>query len=152
MPVMDGYEATRKIRALPGGAKVKIVALTASVFGDDRAATMAAGCDAMLPMPINEERLFALMGELLGVRDRYAEQASTQAAATPVELDFSVLSSELLQKLIVAANALDVDMMKQLVVQLRATHSDIAIALENMMEEFRFDRIAELCLQALAKP
>lgn len=150
MPVMDGYQATRQIRALPGGAKVKIVALTASVFEDDRAATMAAGCDAMLPKPINEERLFALMGELLGVRYRYAEQASTQAAATPVELDFSVLSSELLQKLIVAANALDVDMMKQLVGQLRATHPDIAIALENMMEEFRFDRIAELCLPALA--
>lgn len=43
MPIMDGYAATRMIRSLPGGDVVKIVALTASVFEEDRAAVLAAG-------------------------------------------------------------------------------------------------------------
>jgi len=43
MPIMDGYAATRMIRSLPGGDAVKIVALTASVFEEDRAAVLAAG-------------------------------------------------------------------------------------------------------------
>jgi signal transduction histidine kinase/CheY-like chemotaxis protein len=149
MPLMDGYEATRQIRSLPGGSKVKIVALTASVFEEDRAATIAAGCDDMLSKPISEERLFVLMGKLLGVRYRYAEQVHTQSGMAPAELDFSVLPIEMLQKLVLAANALDVDMIQQLVEQLRAAHPDIAVALEKMMHAFRFDGIAELCGTAL---
>ena len=45
MPVMDGYAATRKIRELPGGGEVKIVAVTASVLAEHREPILAAGCD-----------------------------------------------------------------------------------------------------------
>ncbi|MES2047408.1 MAG: ATP-binding protein [Pseudomonadota bacterium] len=145
MPGIDGYEATRQIRVLPGGDKVKIVALTASVFEQDRAATKAAGCDGMVSKPIDEERLFSLMAELLGVRYRYAGAGSAKVVLSTAELELSVLSPEMLQMLIVAANALDVEMMQWLLEQIRATHPDIAIALESLMQEFRFDRIAELC-------
>ena len=43
MPVMDGYEATRRIRGLPGGDTVKIVAITASAFKEQRSDILAAG-------------------------------------------------------------------------------------------------------------
>ena len=68
MPVMDGYESTRQIRALPGGDVVKIIALTASAFEEDRAAILAAGCDDMVRKPLEEDRLFVVMGELLGLQ------------------------------------------------------------------------------------
>lgn len=148
MPVMDGYAATRQIRGLPGGDKVKIVALTASVFEQDRASSMAAGCDGVLSKPIDEERLFAVMAELLGVRYRYASKANPQMLGAPAEPDFSVLSPETLQKIKVAANALDVDVMQQLVLQLHPTSPEIAMALESLAQGFRFDRIAELCVAA----
>ncbi len=147
MPEMDGYEATRQIRALPGGAQVKIVALTASVFEEDRAATMAAGCDGMVAKPIDEDRLFGLMEQLLGLRYRYA-QAGNRHTAPNDESDFSLVSSDLLQQLKMAADALNVEQLQQLVQQHRLTYPDIAIALERMMQEFRFDRIAELCTAA----
>ncbi len=148
MPVMDGYEATRQIRGLPGGDQVKIVALTASVFEQDRAATMAAGCDAMVSKPVDEERMFAVMAELLGVRYRYANKTISPTLGSTAGLDFSVLSSEALQKLKEAADALDVDMLQRLLEQLRATHPEIAAELEQKMQEFHFDRIAELCRAA----
>lgn len=68
MPVMDGYEATRAIRALPGGREVRIAALTASAFEEDRQAILDAGCDEMLRKPLQDEQLFALMTRLLGLR------------------------------------------------------------------------------------
>lgn len=59
MPVMDGFEATRRIRKLDNDkASVPIVALTANAFSDDRDACIAAGMDAHLSKPIRKRKLF----------------------------------------------------------------------------------------------
>jgi signal transduction histidine kinase/CheY-like chemotaxis protein len=58
MPEMDGFEATRRIRALPGrGAEVPIFALTASTLPEDVEACHAAGMDGCLAKPVSMERL-----------------------------------------------------------------------------------------------
>ncbi len=57
MPVMDGLEATRRIRALDRPHRPCIVALTANVFQEDRDAAAAAGMDAYLSKPITLDRL-----------------------------------------------------------------------------------------------
>ena len=62
MPVMDGLEATRRIRALDGGREVKIVALSASVFKEEREQVLAAGVDDFVPKPIQFERDLRLHG------------------------------------------------------------------------------------------
>ena len=51
MPVMDGLEATRRIRELPGGKEVKIVAVTASAFMEQRDEILKAGMDDFLRKP-----------------------------------------------------------------------------------------------------
>ena len=55
MPVMDGYEATRRIRALanPALARIPILAMTANAFDEDRRAAAACGMDGFLSKPIN---------------------------------------------------------------------------------------------------
>jgi CheY-like chemotaxis protein len=63
MPVMDGYEATRKIRALPCGEAVKIVALTASAFKEQRKSILQAGCDDVVLKPFQAHELFDAMAE-----------------------------------------------------------------------------------------
>ena len=62
MPVMDGLEATRRIRAeVPGGARIPIVGLTANALKDQVEACRAAGMDEVIAKPIERERLEAVL-------------------------------------------------------------------------------------------
>ncbi|USV59462.1 PAS domain S-box protein [Aeromonas encheleia] len=58
MPLMDGYSATRAIRALPGQDQVPILALTASAFEEDRKACESAGMNDFITKPVTPARLF----------------------------------------------------------------------------------------------
>ncbi|MCB1909738.1 MAG: response regulator [Rhodocyclaceae bacterium] len=53
LPVMDGYEVARRVRGMPNGAEVPIVALTANVFDEDREACLAVGMNDFLPKPVD---------------------------------------------------------------------------------------------------
>jgi CheY-like chemotaxis protein/two-component sensor histidine kinase len=66
MPVMDGLEATRRIRALdrPDAAKIPIIALTANAFDEDVQRSMQAGLNAHLSKPVTPETLFQTLEEL----------------------------------------------------------------------------------------
>ena len=145
MPVMDGYEATRQIRTLPGGEHVKIVALTASAFEEDRGDILAAGCDDLVRKPIEEDQLFAVMGELLGLRYRYTQANAAQAEPVLSALDLAQVPAPVREQLRQAAQALDFDKAQQLVAHLGQTQPALAAALRTLVQGFRFDRIAELC-------
>ncbi|MCF3652060.1 response regulator [Synoicihabitans lomoniglobus] len=61
MPVMDGFEAVRRIRQEAAWNHLKIVASSASVFEEDRSQSIAAGCHDFLPKPIRESALVAVL-------------------------------------------------------------------------------------------
>jgi two-component system, cell cycle response regulator DivK len=65
LPVMDGIEATRRIRADEAARGLLIVALTAHHETEYRASALAAGCDAYLTKPIDFDWLIDLLGRLL---------------------------------------------------------------------------------------
>lgn len=67
MPIMDGYEATKQIRALPDKrlAQLPIIAVSANAFEEDKKASLAAGMDGHIAKPINVPDLFALMQKLI---------------------------------------------------------------------------------------
>ncbi len=74
MPVMDGYEAIRRIRALPDGARVKILAISASTFIETQKEVVELGADDFLGKPIIEDLLFDKIARLCGVHYVYREE------------------------------------------------------------------------------
>jgi two-component system sensor histidine kinase/response regulator len=82
MPDMDGLEATRAIRALPGGASVPIVAMTANVFDEDRRACTAAGMTDFVGKPVEPEQLFTTLRRCLPARPSRPPVAVAPAART----------------------------------------------------------------------
>jgi len=142
MPVMDGYEATRAIRALPEGKTIPIVALTASAFEEERSQILAMGCNEMVRKPIEQDQLFGIMGRLLELRYVYGEKAPV---ATPSLHDLCTLPTDLCAELAKAAAILDKDAALAIVGRLRADHPDEARALADLINAYRFDRVQELC-------
>jgi len=84
MPVMDGFEAARRIRAREaesGGARVPIAALTAHVIAGSRQQCLEAGMDDFLTKPFEGAQLDALLARWLGAREPIADANSEPAAA-----------------------------------------------------------------------
>jgi CheY-like chemotaxis protein/HPt (histidine-containing phosphotransfer) domain-containing protein len=89
MPVMDGLTATRRIRAMPAGAELPIVALTAHALAEDRDRCLAAGMNDYLTKPIDPDRLLATLGQWIApaaaaVKTRLPVRTADRAAALPV--------------------------------------------------------------------
>ena len=57
MPIMDGWEATRRIRELKNGDRFRIIALTAQAMAGDQEKAIAAGCDDYLSKPVVDPNL-----------------------------------------------------------------------------------------------
>ena len=70
MPVVNGYDATRRIRALADEAKraVPIIAMTANAFAEDKEKALEAGMNDFLPKPIDIRKLLALLGRIVEKR------------------------------------------------------------------------------------
>jgi two-component system, cell cycle response regulator DivK len=68
MPVIDGWEATRRIRAMPETHSVPIIAVTAHSMADDRDKILAAGCGEHHVKPVDLTRLLAQIEAMLNVK------------------------------------------------------------------------------------
>jgi two-component system sensor histidine kinase/response regulator len=153
MPVMDGYEATRRIKAQPQGQSTVIVALTASAFEEEKAAVLAAGCDDFIRKPFREEQIFEKLAEHLGVCYQYeaiatAEDWQTDPASP---LSTGTLKQYLTQmtypwitQLHQAATLADAELVQELVQDLPEPMSPLAATLTDWVNNFRWDEILQL--------
>jgi two-component system sensor histidine kinase/response regulator len=82
MPVMDGFEATRQIRAMPGRDRLPILAMTANAMAGDRERSLAAGMNDHITKPINPDELFDVL--LRWLADRADDASATPATASGV--------------------------------------------------------------------
>ncbi len=65
LPVLDGWEATRRLKALPQTQQIPIIALTAHALSGDRERSLQAGCDDYESKPVNFSRLLGKMNKFL---------------------------------------------------------------------------------------
>ena len=83
MAKVDGTEATRRIRALPGGDAVGVIAVTASVFSSDRELIRESGIDEMVLKPVNLPELLSVVARLGGVSFEAVSREPSASALAP---------------------------------------------------------------------
>ncbi|MBL8428857.1 MAG: PAS domain S-box protein [Dechloromonas sp.] len=92
MPVLNGQDATRQIRAMENGASVPIVALTANAFEADRERCIEAGMNDFLAKPVHPDTLYAVLA-------KYLPGTVLPASTIPEKMDESLISNEFLLKM-----------------------------------------------------
>jgi CheY-like chemotaxis protein len=107
MPVMDGVEATRYIRKLPGGDKVKILAVTASVFKEQQEQLLSAGMDGFVCKPYRFNEIYESLSKQLGLSFIYKETAVDKLTPTLDAKSLSNLPAEVRKGLRNALESLD---------------------------------------------
>ena len=137
MPVMDGYDATRKIKAEEGGQQTIIVALTASAFEEDRQRVLEIGCDDFVRKPYHETVLFETLARHLDMRYIYAGEPAGESSAM-TSADLATLPPEMVTQLREAVSIADDSAILQLLREMPDEHASLAKELARMAREFRF--------------
>jgi signal transduction histidine kinase/CheY-like chemotaxis protein len=147
MPVMDGYAATKKIRALPRGGEVKIIAVTAHAFEEHREEIQAAGCDDLVRKPFREHEIFDAMARHLGVEYVYSDAAEIPAAQETITLTAEMLAElprELFEELRKTTLALDREATLLVIERIKAQAPETADGLRTLVMDFQMGRLGEL--------
>ena len=157
MPGVDGYEATRQIRALEPESASIIIALTAQASQSDRTLALAAGCNDYISKPFQENTLFLKMAEYLGLEYLYADGETAFQARQPgasgaegcdplslEALDLSGLSPGWLSALENAAICGDDQAITELTAQIPPDLKAWGTCLNNLAQQFQFEQILRL--------
>ncbi len=173
MPVLDGYEATRRIRHLEFGIRnsqhskhpmpssiphsqffilhCKIIALTTSSLEEDRVEILDAGCDDYLRKPFREAELFELMSTHIGVKFVYEEDERhkvkgerQKTGAVLTPEAVAALPAEWVAQLKQGAQTVEIKLLCSVIEQIRGQDTAIANALTRLVDDFEYDEILAL--------
>lgn len=167
MPIMDGYEATNRIRALQQdrpqaatkGQPTIIIALTATAFDEDRERALLEGCDDFVRKPFRHEEIYEMLAKHLAVRfvheDADAESAAARAAAITVpEADVAAPAAtardpaEWAADLERATRRADMSLILTLVEEIRGQNAPLAYTLAELAHNFEYKKILAHAQQA----
>lgn len=147
MPIIDGYQATKTIKEMAvGRCHTVIIALTASAFEEQREAILKAGCDDFVRKPFRVEVLLEKMALHLGIRYIYEQPRSP----LPLPLkklqpqSLNVMPKEWIEKIHQLAEACQDEEILALIEKIPEEHSDIKLALTDLVDNFRLDVIFDL--------
>ena len=145
MPVMDGYEATKRIKTTAKGQATAIIALTASSLDEERTMALSAGCDDFMQKPFKEADIFEMISQHIGVRYVYDELKTTTTQEKPLTRDaLTVLSDEQIAALHHAAERADSDVVFEILEQIKPNHPQLADSIAILAKNFQLDQLVDL--------
>jgi PAS domain S-box-containing protein len=147
MPVMDGHEAIRRIRNIPGGAETKIIAVTASAMDDNRQELMRIGADDFIGKPFRETELFQKIRSQVGVEYLYADLPPAAAQEETAELTPKSLAAwpqDVINPMREAVIAADLDELLARIKEVEARDPGIAQGLRRLAEGFQYQQLLDL--------
>lgn len=144
MPVMDGLEATRRIRANSAGSEVRIIALTAHALEEERLEILKSGCDDCVRKPYRESEIFDVLSKHLRVRFRYLEPAKEAAIPVSVEAGLRKLPPDLFNKLYQAVEYLDQDSCIRIAGLISDIDYSLGADLRRRVETFQYKELLDI--------
>ncbi|MDP3618021.1 MAG: ATP-binding protein, partial [Rhodoferax sp.] len=143
MPVMDGLEATRRIREIAAGGEVKIVAVTASVFTEQRDEMLQAGMDDFVRKPYRFNEIYDCMARQLGVRYQYAQAHAEEEVSNVVLTSemLAVLSPDRRRELHDALENLNAERISAVMAQIASLDSKLHKTLSQLIGNFDYPAI-----------
>ena len=144
MPVMDGVEATQRIRQLPGGDTVRIVAVTASAFKEQQQEMFNVGMDDFVRKPYRFEEIYDCLARQLGVKYVYHDDATVKPQAAPVTLvpaSLAGLPAALTKELKDALESLDSERITAAIQQIGEIDAELGCTLSRLVEYFEYPAI-----------
>jgi PAS domain S-box-containing protein len=164
MPVMDGYEATKQIKAASDRLNLPspiIIALSGSVFEEDRKVALRMGCSDFVRKPFQAAIIFEKMAEFLGVQYQYAEAEQPEHLPQPTNssppinrypdppralltADLTVMPTDWLEQLRHAATRAHAKQILLLIEQVPLSNASLSHTLTHLVNNFCFEEIVAL--------
>jgi CheY-like chemotaxis protein/anti-sigma regulatory factor (Ser/Thr protein kinase) len=154
MPVLDGYEATKKTRSLAGGEAVKIVAVTASAFKEQHESILEAGCDEVVHKPFRDHEIFESMAQLLDIQYLYEDTGEEATQKEEINLSSEMLTElppELLQDLDETTLLLNEKAILEVIGRIEEYAPNTAACLRVLVQKYEIERIRELLREEQGK-
>jgi PAS domain S-box-containing protein len=147
MPVMDGHEAIRRIRAMVDGEVPKIIAVTASAMDENRQELMEIGADDFISKPFREVELFQKIHAHVGVEYIYADQPPAAAPEESAELTPASLAGwpqDVIRPMREAVVTADLDQLLIKIQEVDGRFPSIAQALRRLAEGFQYEKLLDI--------
>jgi predicted ATPase/signal transduction histidine kinase/CheY-like chemotaxis protein/tRNA A-37 threonylcarbamoyl transferase component Bud32 len=149
MPVMDGYEASKRIKATTKGEATAIVAITASSFDEEKAILLSSGCNDFIRKPFKEANIFDALHKHIGVAFVFEEVNSTPVfTETEVniltESALAELPSELVVNLQQGICHLDLELIQTVIRQIQEINEPLSRAIAGCIKKFQYEQLLDL--------
>ncbi len=152
MPGLDGLQVVRSIRAGGAGPRPRVVMMTASAFEEERQQALDAGADAFLVKPIEQDQLFLVLEQQLGVRFRRRQRAPLARPRPLAETELAQLPHGVLAGVKDALHLLYTARALELLESCRASHPDVVQAVVGMLEQHQYPQLCEMIEAVCAAP
>lgn len=144
MPVMDGYEATRRIKSMENGGKTPIIALTASTFEEEKKKIESFNMQGYIRKPFRESELFGTIGKLLGLKYIYEEEDASVEAEEILDTDTVIkyinnLPDNIVSDMSDAISVADFDLLMEIINIIETDNPELGRYLKNLALNYDYD-------------
>ncbi len=148
---MDGLEATRRIKALPEGAKTTVIIISASVMEEDRRSAMASGAEGFIRKPFRQEEVFDELEQRAGISFVYetseSDAAPESAGKRLAPEALNAFSREVVRRMYEAVSTARIDEFLRLLSIESDREPELAQTLQTLAENFNYDALLALFAQ-----
>ena len=149
MPIMDGFEATRRIKSTEKGKKTPIVALTASTFEEEQMKVELLLMQGHIRKPFRESVLFSTISKILGIKYIYEDDIISESGIHPkkewlVLNEISKLSNNLRQQMLDAIMVADFDLLIGYINAIEQDNPKLGQYLKELANDYEYGKLQQI--------